>query len=436
MSRVTTVRAPWQFALALMMSALSAAVHSTACAQNQFLPPPPAAPGGQPAWLGQTPMFQVGPDGAVNVDQSMMMSPGAQPMMMAPGAQPMYWADPSTCGGQPCPGGCAPPAYAPTQWIVPQQFAPAAPIAVQPPPPAPLRWTIYGEALWIHPTGVDMAHAQQQDGLGGAGTVPFGLIAVADPSYDIGFRIGGELEFTPCSAIFVQYAFYENSADSSVLAPILPFGAVGSLVHHPGTGLDASAGPVNATYDIEFQLADAAYRQILMRNQQQEVSVFAGARFAELEQRFMQVGVFGVAPGGEILTSTDIEFKGGGPMVGIEGDQRIGVTGFSAYGRGLIAALTGNFESDYSMVDRTAVAILAQAAWEDDRIVPMLDYELGLAWTNPEGNLRLSAGYMMSHWFNVVTTPVFVDAVQADNYVDVDDTISFDGLVGRAELHW
>ncbi|HJQ82214.1 MAG TPA: hypothetical protein VJ828_19790, partial [Lacipirellulaceae bacterium] len=64
----------------------------------------------------------------------------------------------------------------------------------------------------------------------------------------------------------MQYAVYENSADSSVVAPILPGGAVGSLVHHPGAGLDASAGPVGATYDIEFQLADVAYRQILMRN--------------------------------------------------------------------------------------------------------------------------------------------------------------------------
>jgi hypothetical protein len=430
MSRVITFRAPWRSALALMVSALGAAIDGPAQAQNQFLPPPPAAPAGQPMWLGQTPMFQVGPDGAVNVDQ---------PMMMPPGMQPMYWADPNACGGQPCPGGCAPTTYAtPTQWIVPQQCAPPPPITVQPPPPAPLRWTIYGEALWIHPTGVDMAHAQQQDGLGGAGTVPFGMIGVADPDYDLGLRVGGELEFSPCSAIFAQYAFYETEADSSVLAPNLAggTGAVGSLVHHPGTGLEASAGPVNATYEIEFQLGDAAYRQILVRNQQQELSVFAGGRFGRLEQRFMQVGVFGVAPSGEILTSTNIEFTGGGPMAGIEGDQRIGVTGFSVYGRGLIAALTGNFKSDYSMVDQTAVATLTQVDWEDDRIVPMLDYELGLAWTNPPGNLRLSAGYLMSHWFNVVTTPVFVDAVQADNYVNVDDTISFDGLVGRAELSW
>jgi hypothetical protein len=372
-------------------------------------------------------MFQVGHDGAVNVDQ---------PMMIPPGTQPMYWADPTMSAGQPCPGGCAPMTYAtPTQWVVPQPCAPP-PIAVQPPPPAPIQWTIFGEALWIHPTGVDMAHAQQQDDGGVFGPVPFGTIAVADPSYDLGFRVGGELEFTPCSAIFVQFAFFETDADSTVAAPITVggSGAVGSLVHHPNVGIGTSILPVSATYDIEFQLGDAAYRQILLRNQLQELSVFAGGRFGKLEQRFSQVGVFG--PGAEeITTSTDIEFTGGGPMVGIDGEPRIGVTGFSAYGRALAAALTGNFKSDYRMVD-TLGGPLVVANWEDDRIVPMLDYELGLAWTNPQGNLRLSAGYMMSHWFNIVSTPVFVDAVQADNYVDVDDTISFDGLVGRAEVHW
>jgi hypothetical protein len=381
-------------------------------------------------------MFQVGPDGAVNVDQPVMM-PGAQPMMVQPGAQPMYWADPNMCAGQQCQGQCAPMTYAtPTQWVVPQQCAPAPPIAVQPPPPAPLQWTLFGEALWIHPTGIDMAHAQQIDDGGILGAVPFGTVAVADPDYDIGFRVGGELEFTPCSAVFVQYAFFETSADSTVAAPAFIGGAVGSLVHHPAAAVGTSILPVSATYDIEFQLGDAAYRQILVRNQLQKVSVFAGGRFAELDQRFTQTGVFGAGPAANVATSTNIEFTGGGPMAGIDGDQRIGVTGFSVYGRALVAAIAGNFKSDYSMVDRTTVVTLAQVNWEDDRIVPMLDYELGLAWTNPQGNLRLSAGYMMSHWFNVVTTPVFVDAVQADNYVNVDDTISFDGLVGRAEVHW
>jgi hypothetical protein len=43
---------------------------------------------------------------------------------------------------------------------------------------------------------------------------------------------------------------------------------------------------------------------------------------------------------------------------------------------------------------------------------------------------------MASYWFNIVSTPVWVDAVQADNYVNASDTIAFDGAVGRVEFRW
>jgi hypothetical protein len=88
------------------------------------------------------------------------------------------------------------------------------------------------------------------------------------------------------------------------------------------------------------------------------------------------------------------------------------------------------------MFNDTTDAVLAEVFWNDDRIVPMLDYELGVAWNSPSGHCRLAAGYMASFWFDAVTTPVFVDAVQADNYVDVGDSIAFDGLVGRVEFRW
>jgi hypothetical protein len=71
--------------------------------------------------------------------------------------------------------------------------------------------------------------------------------------------------------------------------------------------------------------------------------------------------------------------------------------------------------------------------WEDDRFVPILEAELGVAWTIQDC-LRFSAGYTMKAWYNAVTTPVWVQAVQTDNFVNVGDTMTFDGLVVRAEL--
>jgi hypothetical protein len=410
----------------MLVGVLGLEARQRASAQNPIIAAPPMAPGTQPMWVNQPPMFQVGADGAVNLDQPMQP---IQPMIVPPGTAPMYWGDPNVIAGQPCPP-CEPPCPPPSVWMVPAQ--PCPPVVQAPPP---LQASIFGDVLWLHPTGIDMAHAQQQNGLGGAGTVPFGEIGVADPDYDIGFRLGGELRIAADAGIFASYAFFESDAMSSLAAPGIPGGGgvVGSLVHHPGATITASVGPVDATYDIQFQIGDLAYRQILSRDCVHYVSVFLGGRFGQLDQEFMQTGIFGGGQAGAIDTSSTIEFTGAGPLAGIDGARQIGKSRFSVYGRSLVAALTGEFDSRYLMLNRTTDVLLAESLWKDDRIVPMLDYEIGIAWTSPQGHLRFAAGYLGSHWFGAVTTPTFVDAVQADNYVDVNDAVSFDGLVGRIE---
>ena len=312
------------------------------------------------------------------------------------------------------------------------------PVVACPPPPQPMRFSVWGEALWIHPTGVDMAYAQQQNGIGGAGTVPFGQIGVVDPEWDLGFRGGGQVRLGPKDAVFGQYTWFESSTDSSLAAPSIPGGggAVGSLVFHPGAALTASAGPIDATYDIDFQLADLAYRYYVSCTRTGEVSVFVGGRWAELDQRFGASGVFGGGLGGDIDATTSIDFTGGGPMAGFQAERLLGSSRFSAYGKGLVAALAGTFDSSYQMFNDSTDQVLAQSMWSDDRIVPMLEYELGIMWTGPQNHLRIAVGYMASYWFNIVSTPVWVDAIQADNYVNVSDTIAFDGAVGRVEWRW
>jgi hypothetical protein len=341
-------------------------------------------------------------------------------------------------GANPCDAMQCPP-YA-------MQQVPCAPVAQQVPcaPVVPVQQTspqqfyVWGDFLWLHPTGVDMAHAQQQNGIGGAGTVPFGEIGVVDPDFDIGFRVGGELRFDPKESVFGSYTWFRSNSTSSVVAPTIPGGggAVGSLVQHPGAAITASAGPVGATYDIDFQLAEINCRYLIECTRYSELSAYWGGRFADLKQTFRQTGDFGGGQAGTIDTSTNIKFDGGGPMVGLAGERLIGQTRLSSYGHISAAAMEGQFSSHYLMNNSTTATLLAQSDWNDDRIVPMLDYELGIAWTAPSNHLRLAVGYMASHWFNIVSTPTLVDAVQANNYVNVHDTLSFDGLVGHAELRW
>ena len=295
--------------------------------------------------------------------------------------------------------------------------------------------SLWGELLYLQATGVDMVHAQQQDGIGGAGTVPLGKIAAADPDYEPGFRLGANFGLTDYSSLAMSYAFYESDSVSSVGAPVIAGGggSVGSLVHHPGAALTASAGPVDSSYDIEFQLADLEYRRLLYGDNAGWLNYSLGARYANLEQEFEQRGIFGGGAGGQINTNTDIEFDGAGAMFGLDGEHRLGRRRLSLYGNVGVSPIVGQFSSAYSMNNVTNGIALAQANWKDDRFVTILDYEIGVAWTSQSRLWRISSGYSAAFWFNAITTPEFVDAVQADNYTDLGDTIAFDGIITRLE---
>ena len=75
--------------------------------------------------------------------------------------------------------------------------------------------------------------------------------------------------------------------------------------------------------------------------------------------------------------------------------------------------------------------------------IPLLDcaslavaHELGFAVMSKNERCRFSAGYMISQWDNMVTTPEYFDAVKADKYTNVDGQLSFSGLVSRVEMRW
>ncbi|MGI9455693.1 MAG: Lpg1974 family pore-forming outer membrane protein, partial [Aeoliella sp.] len=213
-------------------------------------------------------------------------------------------------------------------------------------------------------------------------------------------------------------------------------GTVGSLVHHPNAIITSSAGPVEAYYNIDMQLVDAEYRRLFRASNCGWMNYSFGARYGRLEQNFRQLGNFGGSQGGVIDTTTEIDFDGAGLKVGLDGERILGCGCWSAYGNSSLSALFGSFRGDYLMHNATSVLDLAIVRWEEDRVTPMLEYEFGVAWTSCCGSCRASFGYMGIHWFNVATTPEFVDAVQADNYVDFGDTLSFGGLTSKVEWRY
>jgi hypothetical protein len=180
-------------------------------------------------------------------------------------------------------------------------------------------------------------------------------------------------------------------------------------------------------------LGDIVYRRLWLTSRRYAVNYQIGAEFGHLDQDFSQTGNFGGGQSGVINTSTDISFDGGGLKAGIDGEQRL-CCGFFAYGKATAAALSGRFDSHYNMFNSTTETLLARSNWQDDRVIGQLDAEIGVGWCR--GCWRVSTGYMFSEWTNVVTTQSLVDAVQNDNYNNVRDNITFDGLVTRIECCW
>lgn len=299
---------------------------------------------------------------------------------------------------------------------------------------------VAGEFLYLHTTDADVAYAQQTNGIGGAGTVPFGRVGSLGPHHEPGFRAIATKAFSACSSLVLSYSFFESdSVDALTLSPL--GGTIGSLVQHPGAGITASAGPVNAAYDVDFQLADFAYRSLWKGTDTYAINWSVGGRYGSLTQDFRSIGDYAGAQAGQIETRSNIDFDGGGLTVGIDGERRFGQSGWSMYSKGTVGTLSGRFHADYLLNNNSTGSfpqgvLLGLADWEDNRIITTLDLEVGLNWTGEQRKWRASAGYMTSFWFNTLTTSQFINSVQANNFVNADDTLMFEGLTAKIERRW
>jgi hypothetical protein len=96
----------------------------------------------------------------------------------------------------------------------------------------------------------------------------------------------------------------------------------------------------------------------------------------------------------------------------------------------------GDFKSNYQQLNTTTTIVQATSNWQDNRVVPILEYEVGFHWTSFSGRWQASAGYYSAFWFNTVSTGDFVRAVQTSDFLNLGQTIAFNGLVTRLEYRF
>lgn len=289
--------------------------------------------------------------------------------------------------------------------------------------------------LYLHASGVDVSYALPQDGINtgspATGTAPMGTVGVADPDYEGGARAGFTYALDCCSSLTATYTWYESDTNHgiAVASPLV----IRSLLHPPAvvTSLEGFGNSAVARYDIDFDLFDLDYRRLYSGGKCHAVNYLIGVRYAYLNQEL----TMDVASTTTSRVATDVDFEGLGFRFGVDGERHAACSGLFVYGRAIANILAGEVRADY-LLQNTAPATLVNVRWEDDRVVPILEYELGAGWQNQCGTLRFSAGYYMAAWFNTVSTGTWVQAVQNTNFVNVDDTMTFDGLTARVEVRW
>lgn len=427
MARVTYFRAPLRLAIAALLT-VQALV--PVCAQGPVMVP------SQPMMQG--PMMQVGPDGAVNLDQPMMMSGtpyyAGQPMMAAPTAQPyaMPYAQPY---GTP---------YAASPWGQPvmQQSPFGAAMGIPTPqqltggpllPTYAHRTSVFGEFLYMRPRDAEVAYALPISGpvapiLGNE--IPVGPTAIVDPGYDIAFRAGFNYAFNPGASLRGQYTRLRSDEDSAVT--VEPPTVLRSLVSHPlGANAATDTLDASATLEVELDQIDVDFRSLWLGcecNCAYAVSWLVGVTAARVDQYFAA----NYETIGSTNVATDVEFSGVGMRFGLEGERHFPATGLFVYGSGISSFIFGDFDATYAQVN-SFNGTEAMTSWTAGRIVPVLEFEAGAGWLGVNRHLRLSAGYRVSTWFNFVKTDEWIRSVQNDQFTNLDGTLTFDGLVGRAE---
>lgn len=288
------------------------------------------------------------------------------------------------------------------------------------------RTAVIADFLYLNAREVDLPYATHVDGpINNA--VPLAPSSVVDSEYSPGIRIGGTLARDSWSSFTAAFWHYRSDTGDDLVLP----GGTGWIrpeVTHPDTSAaDFDKLAATANYEIDFQMVDAAYTAILRHGTNYSLNYLVGLRYAHLDQDFHSE--FTVL--GSRTVDTQIDFNGLGVRAGLDGERLLG-RGFSVYGGVFGSLLAGQFSTDYEQQFNLA-GVEASAGFSDNRVVPQLEMEAGISWQDPCGKLRLRAGYYRGAWFNVATTPTFIDAVQTSGLPEVDESLLFDGMTIRVE---
>jgi hypothetical protein len=256
--------------------------------------------------------------------------------------------------------------------------------------------------------------------------VPEGSIESINWDWSSGLRVGGGYRAPGSSwEVGVFYTYLHSSDHRTLEAP--DGGALYATLTHPGAieQVAVAAGSSSLNYNVidlevgrHFCLGDCF-----------EARLFGGGRAAWIDQR-LHVLYDGIDANLAEVTSP-IDFDGGGLRAGGEGWWKLG-GGFGLFARAAGSLLVGNFRTHLTETNAAGATVIVNVSDRFEKVVPVAELGAGVAWQSQ--HVRLSAGYEIVNWFNLVDSPDFVDDVHQGKLGRRTGNLSLDGVTVRAEV--
>ncbi len=290
----------------------------------------------------------------------------------------------------------------------------------------------FGELLYLSPGNSDLIYANEQTGPVAAAS-PTGPLGISNIDEHVGFRVGFSIARSTCSSIVGVYTRWDGNTLSTLDAT--GNNVLNSRVGHPSVDTTGAASlNASAIQSASFQFADALIRRVYRSNDCGAINWNGGLRYGNLEQGLSVDQLISVATGTTNVT-TDIDFNGFGIIGGLDGERHSATSGFLVYGKALGSLLAGNWQADYRQTNQFGGGVIA-THYDDYRVTPVIDTELGFGWQSAGGRVRVTTGYLFSTWFNAVTTRDYIQSVRTAEMLNIDDNLTFSGLTLRSELRF
>jgi hypothetical protein len=290
----------------------------------------------------------------------------------------------------------------------------------------------FGEALYLSAGNSDLIYAIEQTGPV-ANASPTGPVGISNIGEQVGYRFGFSLASTDCTSMNASYSRWDGATTSVLNAT--GTNVLNSTVIHPSVDTTGAASlEAVALQSANFQFADLTLRRVHKASNVGVLNWNAGVRYGNLEQGLVANQTVSVGTGLTNVT-TDVDFNGFGILGGLDGERFSSDTGLLVYGRAMGSLLAGNWKADYRQTNQFGGGVIANH-YEDFRVSPVVDAELGVGWQSCNGRVRVSTGYLFNTWFNAVTNRDYIQSVRTANLLNLDDNLTFSGLSLRTDIRF